>query len=355
MIRNYKITILIAFIVFGGVFFTPKIQVQTQHETAAQKFKNIKVLNEMPAEQMGKVMNQMSAALNVNCSFCHVENDFAKDGNEHKDIAREMLKMTFELNQKYFAGKTEITCNTCHNGLPMPQSAPALFPKPRLPRLVQPDNLPSAETILAKYKTVVGDKTRISSRKIKAKRIEPDGKTFEAEEIWQKGDKVVIKTLYPSKEYGDYTVKEIFDGTNAAKFGNDSKITLKPDEMEQIKREAQFLTSNLDSIYSKFESALLSRIDGKEFYLIKAITSDDQIENLYFDKETGLLVRRTSATQTVLGDFIYQVDYQNYKNFGGVKLPVTTKFAVPAIYWSRQILEVKSVVNIDDKVFEIGS
>ncbi len=350
-----KITIIFSFVFFALVFLVPKIQTQTQHETAGQKFKNIKVLNEMPAEQMGKVMNQMSASLNVNCSFCHTENDFAKDGNEHKDIAREMLKMTFELNQKYFEGKTEITCNICHNGQPMPQSAPALFPKPRLPRLVQPNNLPSAETILAKYKTAVGDKTRISSRKIKAKRIEPDGKTFEAEEIWQKGDKVMIQTIYPSKEYGDYTVKEIFDGITAAKFGNGSKIALKPDEMEQIKREAEFLTNNLETIYTKFEPTLLSRIEGKEFYLIKAITSDNQIENLYFDKETGFLIRRTSATQTVLGDFVYQVDYQNYKNFGGVKLPMITKFAVPAIYWSRQILEVKSDAIIDDKVFNVGN
>lgn len=351
MKRNIKISILLLFGMFGGFFITPKVTTQTQVETAGQKFKNIKILNEMPAEQLGKVMNQMSASLGVNCSFCHVENDFAKEGNEHKDITREMLKMTFELNKRYFEGKTEITCNTCHNGKPIPQAAPDLFPKPREKRIIQPDNLPSAKTVLAKYKTAVGDKTKITSRHIKAKRLEPDGKTFEAEEIWQKGDKVAIQTVYPSKEYGDYVVKEVFDGTTAQKFGNGYKIELKADEMEQIKREAQFLTNNLESIYSRFEPTLLSRINGKEVYLVNAITSDNQLEHLYFDKDTGFLIRRASATKTVLGDFIYQVDYQNYKNFKGVKLPTVSKFAVPNIDWTRQILDVKNNVDIDDGKF----
>ena len=72
----------------------------------------------MPADQMGKVMNMMSASLGVNCKFCHASNDgdYEKEGFEHKDIARQMLKMTFEMNKNYFESRPEINCSTCHQG-----------------------------------------------------------------------------------------------------------------------------------------------------------------------------------------------------------------------------------------------
>ena len=100
---------------------------------------------------------------------------------EHKDIARNMLKMTFELNKNYFEGKPEINCNSCHQGRPHPQSAILLMPVVREERPAQPEKKPSVEEILAKYETALGGKAnlaKIKSRQIKAQRIEPDGENF---------------------------------------------------------------------------------------------------------------------------------------------------------------------------------
>lgn len=350
-----KIFIVFVFIFFACFFFDSETRTQEITETAGKKFKNIKVLNEMPAEQMGKVMNMMSASLGVNCNFCHFENDFAKDGNEHKDIARDMLKMTFELNKNYFESRPEINCNTCHQGRPHPSNGFPLSPNFREPRPVQPEKKPSVEEILAKYETALGGKInllKIISREIKAQRLEPDGKTFEAETLWQKGNKLSVQTVYPSKEYGDYIVKEIFDGASARKFGNGSEIKIKPDEAEAIKREAElFANPNLQKIYTKLEIFRLEKIDGREVYSLNARTNSDQNERLYFDVQTGFLIRRTASTPTVLGDHVFQVDYQDYKNFGGVNLPTTVKFAVPQIYWTRKILEVKNNIVISDEKF----
>ena len=95
----------------------------------------------------------------------------------------------------------------------------------------------------------------------------------------------------------------------------------------------------------------LDKIDGKEVWLVQATTADKKRERLYFDAVTGLLLRRASSSPTILGNFVYQVDYADYKDFGGVKLPTTIKFAVPQIYWIRKVLEVKNNVTIDDKIF----
>lgn len=356
MKTKLKILTIFTFAIFVAVFLVAKGSTQTRVETAGQKFKSIKVLNEMPADQMGKVMNMMSASLGVNCKFCHASNDgeYEKEGFEHKDIARNMLRMTFEMNKNYFDSRAEITCATCHQGKPMPQSAIPLIPIQRAPRLVQPEKKPLVDEILAKYETALGGRAnlaKITSRSIKAARLEPDGKTVEEETILQKGAKMSVETVYPSKQYGDYVIREIYDGNVAAKFGNGSRIELKPDEIEQIKREAQlFVNPDLRSVYPKLDFHAVERIEGNEFYVLSS-NEGASFEKLYFDPSSGLLVRRVAETPTVLGAFTFQVDYTEYNNFSGVKLPTVVKFAVPNIRWTRRILDVKNNVVIDDSKF----
>ncbi|PST83965.1 c-type cytochrome [Pedobacter yulinensis] len=93
-------------------------------------FKNLKVLpKNISKENLGRVMDEFKVALGVRCSFCHAPSktdpkkmDFASDENKHKDVARNMMRMTARINKKYFhkdlkAGDLpQVTCMTCHNG-----------------------------------------------------------------------------------------------------------------------------------------------------------------------------------------------------------------------------------------------
>src|SRR5207249_4744064 len=47
-------------------------------QTARQRFKNIKVLKTLPADQLIPYMQAYSASLGVRCGFCHVGRDFEK-------------------------------------------------------------------------------------------------------------------------------------------------------------------------------------------------------------------------------------------------------------------------------------
>lgn len=351
-----KLIAVFTFAVFACTFFATQGETQTKSETAGQKFKSIKVLNDMPADQMGKVMNQISASLGVNCGFCHASNDgdYEKEGFEHKDMARKMMKMTFDINKANFNGRPEINCNSCHNGKSHPQPSfpltAAVAPEER-PK--QPEKKPTVDEILAKYETALGGKAnlaKITSRLIRANRVEPDGKTTETETIWIKPNKYVSDLLY-----GSYTVRETYDGVAGRKFGNREPIELKPDEAEQIKRESDmFWPANLKLTYPKMDYRSVDRIDGREVYSITATTAAGLRERLAFDVLTGLLVRRTASSPTILGNFVYQVDYSDYKNFGGVKLPVTTHYAVPKISWTRKIVDVKTNLNVDDAMFGVA-
>jgi len=92
--------------------------------TASQRFKNIKVLGDLPASRFLDAMSNFSASLGEHCEFCHVERDFTSDDKKEKMIARHMIEMTHGINEQNFEGRPEIRCYTCHRGAQKPVSAP---------------------------------------------------------------------------------------------------------------------------------------------------------------------------------------------------------------------------------------
>ena len=90
--------------------------------------KNLRVLKVPPSELIG-IMRNYSAALGKQCTFCHVQGNFASDENPHKEIARKMIVLTQDVNAKLTngaEGKTVVSCFTCHRGEEHPQvDAPA--------------------------------------------------------------------------------------------------------------------------------------------------------------------------------------------------------------------------------------
>ena len=103
-------------------------------------FKNLKVLpKDITEHQLDSVMHHFTASLNVKCGFCHVRNeetkkmDFPSDENKHKLVARNMLKMTAKINDKFFDvsgakknmnAQLMVTCYTCHHGSTDPLTKP---------------------------------------------------------------------------------------------------------------------------------------------------------------------------------------------------------------------------------------
>jgi len=355
MKRKIKFAVILAAVATGVFGMTTSYgHAQKKGEQvvlAKDKFKNLKVLGDMPADQLGKVMNIFSASLNVNCSFCHYTDDFSKDGKEEKDTARKMIAMTFSINKDSFGGETEVSCNTCHNGRMHPQSRPSLVPTEHsaghTPRPEPPKTKPEASDVIAKFVAAVGGAKKVESAVIAATRVEPDGKTTEPEAINFKGGKYSLRTVY-GKEW----VTDLWDGSAAAKFGPDGSHRLHSDEAEQIRRESQLLfPSAIGSAYSTFEYRFADEIDGRKVLVLNATTADGLRERLSFDEQTGLLVRRVAVTPTVLGGFVYQVDYSDYKDFGGVKLPTVVKYAMPNMSWTRKVTSVKTNVPVADDVF----
>lgn len=108
-----------------------------ENEPAEAVFKNIQFLKGVPAGRLLAVMKiGYSRSLGVNCTHCHVVDEWEKDDKPTKQTARDMAGMVRTINNDLLKNiknlKSErpvINCTTCHRGqtrpaLDLPENAP---------------------------------------------------------------------------------------------------------------------------------------------------------------------------------------------------------------------------------------
>jgi hypothetical protein len=101
--------------------------------------KNLQVLpKDTPQPQVVALMRQFNAAMAVNCDHCHrwvkpgdPSNDMASDEKIAKVVAREMMRMTTDINTRLAANikkpadqLVKVECATCHRGAAIPALPP---------------------------------------------------------------------------------------------------------------------------------------------------------------------------------------------------------------------------------------
>src|ERR1700740_2934437 len=103
---NIKVTVIVGLL---GAVVTMTAATNTD-KPADDHYKNLQVLPKNISEAtMNKIMvGEFEDALGVSCGFCHAANkdsvglDYASDAKPEKQIARQMLRMTLNLNHDYF-------------------------------------------------------------------------------------------------------------------------------------------------------------------------------------------------------------------------------------------------------------
>ena len=88
---------------------------------AAHVPKNLQLLK---PEEVMDAMRAFRTALGVDCSFCHVQGDFASDEKQNKLVARKMIELVRSINPQFPDGKQHVNCYTCHRGAEEPLMAP---------------------------------------------------------------------------------------------------------------------------------------------------------------------------------------------------------------------------------------
>jgi hypothetical protein len=87
--------------------------------------------------------------------------------------------------------------------------------------------------------------------------------------------------------------------------------------------------------------------------VLRGANVDGRREQLFFDVETGFLVRRITSTTTLVGIIPEQIDFSDYREVDGMKLPFTIKVSAidPNYSLVRKFTEIKVNPNVDPKLF----
>ena len=331
-----------------------------QMQAAEQKFKNIQVLKGIPADQLVPSMQFIAASLGVDCEFCHMENAKEKDDKKEKKTAREMIAMMMAINKSNFSGEREVTCYTCHHGSAHPVGTPILSTDSR-PAMhthekeeAQPA-LPAAEAILGKYLTAVGGADALQKIKTRVQKgtIEAFGDKYPID-IYSIGPDKRVSVSHPSGG-ASVTAYNGEAGWLSLPHGFHQMTTA---EQQAASIDAQlYFPARLPELYQDFRVGPGEAVDGRETYLVIAKGKNLPPLRLYFDQESGLLLRLVRYAETPLGNNPTQIDYAEYRATDGVKIPYRWTLARPNGRFTIQVDDVKQNAPVDEKLFvmPIGS
>ncbi|MGH9762050.1 MAG: hypothetical protein ACREDR_12005, partial [Blastocatellia bacterium] len=123
-------------------------------------------------------------------------------------------------------------------------------------------------------------------------------------------------------------------------------------QLEELQRTAELIPA-LDA-KTQFQRVVVrgkGKIGDQDVYIVIAFTPGKGGEQLYFDVNSGLLVRRFVAPRTPLGPIPSVEDFSDYRVVDGVKIPFTIKETGPRFTTTEKLSEVKHNVSIDDSKF----
>ena len=324
---------------------------------AEEEFKNIQALKGIPAEQVIPSMQFIAASLGVECEYCHVAHANEKDDKKPKVTARKMINMMIAINKDNFEGHREVTCYSCHRGSADPVATPIITDEePRRaggeekkPGEAKPA-LPAADKLLDKYLAAIGGSEalrKITSRVQKGTLTVFGGQHFPAEVYSKAPDKRVSIMRLQS---GDSVTA--FDGKQGWLSVPGRVHMMSAAENAAARIDADFyFPAHLKTLYEKFSVDPGKKIDGHDTYLVVGHTPGQPPLRLYLDKESGLLLRLIRYAETPLGRNPTQIDYADYRDADGVKVPFRWTIARPGGQFSIQVEQTRQNAPVDDAKF----
>jgi hypothetical protein len=108
---------------------------------------------------------------------------------------------------------------------------------------------------------------------------------------------------------------------------------------------------HVKTLYEKFRVDAGERIDGHDTYLVLGRSAGQPPLRLYFDRESGLLLRLVRYAETPLGRNPTQIDYVDYREANGLKIPFRWTLSRPGNQFTIQVEQLQQNVPIDDAKF----
>ena len=339
--------------------------------TVDQTGKNIQVLKGLPESQLFLVMNFVATSLGVQCSFCHVQQGkdpttgttkwlWESDDKPPKQTARRMMQMVLSIkaNNKVDFRENEVTCYTCHRGQRKPIGLPSMplarsgHEGPDDAALSASKSLPSLDQIFSKYVEAVGGSaaTNTATLVLKGRREATQNRSWPNDITVASPDKFLLVTTTDTG-----TIRQIVNGDKGWAVNGANVRPLSPAEaLDATRRGNELFTVVKVKPSQNMRVSGIQKVGEREAYVVENST-DAKTERYYFDSQTGLLLRTITLNKTVLMPFPEQVDFEDYREVDGVKMPFTIRYSAIDTYdsWVRTFTEIKRNVAVEDTLFVV--
>jgi len=323
------------------------------------------VLRDIPVDTFFDAMGMFANAMGNDCTFCHSPKA-ALDRAQFAEVtprmerARQMIAMMQTLDKQYFGGAPRVTCFTCHHGNQSPRSDPNLALQYSTPeedpnaRDFTADATLSADAVFDKYLQAVGGADHVASiTSFNAKGTYAGFDTlFERvpAEIYARAPNQYETVVHMNA--GDSV--RTFDGANGWMAGPDTPVplvTLTAGNLDRARLEA--LVAFPSGLRRAFPHWRLGRavLNDEEVVVVQGIDDDRQpVANLYF-AASGLLVRLVRWTATPVGFVPTQIDYSDFHDVAGVKIPFKRVVSQTFMQMTLELAEVRPNVSIEAATF----
>jgi hypothetical protein len=210
-------------------------------------------------------------------------------------------------------------------------------------------NLPKPEQVLGKYLAAVGGVdalTKIKSR-VQTGKISAFGGQYPIEVYSEAPEKRVSITHPPSGASvtafnGQMGWMSIPNGVH--------RMSVAEGEAARIDADLYF-PAHVASAYKESKIHTGEKIDGRDTVMVSATAPGKPSLRMYFDAQSGLLARLIRYLETPLGNLPTQVDYGDYRDADGVKIPFRWTLGRPSGSFTIQIDRVQQNVVVDEKLF----
>jgi hypothetical protein len=350
---------------------TTRAQAQQADKPIEQTRKNIQVLKGLKESELYRTMNFMAVSIGEECDFCHVVKgrdpksgqriwEWESDEKPEKQAGRRMLQMVLLINgsNKVDFTQNSVTCFTCHRGQtttvglpPMPLAKSGhegLLQKPITPP--KPPARPSVEEIFARYLQAIGGANASSAKTLfmKGTRVASQNRNVPNEITLSFPDKLLVVTPTPQG-----SVRQILSGDNGWILSGTNLRTLSSTEVSDARRGLQALFGIIKVAPSPgMQLAGAEKIDGRDMWVV-AKSTPERLVSYDFDAETGLLRRTRTVNHALALPIPEQIDFEDYRDVDGVKLPFIIRSSAIDTYdsWTRRFTEIKRNVPVDEKTF----
>jgi photosynthetic reaction center cytochrome c subunit len=304
---------------------------------AEQAFKNVRVLKGIPVDQFMATMGFFSASLGETCTDCHSAESGGSwekyaDDNPRKETARRMIGMMNAINKTYFGGRREITCYSCHRGVERPDVTPNLADLYGPPPSKEPDELreaaaksPSADQILDRYIQAIGGAERVA--KITSFAAKGIYQGYQDEkypvDVFAKAPNQLSTVIHTAA--GDSTTT--YNGSAGWIAGPATErpvalLDLTDGDLAGAKLDAAvWFPAQIKPALTQWRAASSATIDGRDVQMIQGTGDGRYPVNLYFDSKSALLARVVRYAESPVGLNPTQVDYADYREVAGVRMP----------------------------------